>query len=142
MAVSKFAVAALAVFAVFNLNTEAYAGHGPRHVQASCPELNSIDPDNDGKMTLGEAFRAAKKKFNRLNVNRDRWLDARELVGVMPPKAIEIADTIRRNGKISKLEYLRVVKLAFKHANPDRDRTVNCQELLSKQGRPLRHLLM
>lgn len=142
MAVSKLAVAALAVFAVLNVNTEASANHQKSKAKpVSCPELNAIDPDNDGAMTRGEALRAAKKKFRRINTDRDHTLEGNELKAVMPPKAVAAADTITKNGKISKLEYLRFVKRAFKHANLDKNRTIGCGELLAKSGRPLHHLL-
>lgn len=146
MAISKVAIAALAIFAALNLNTEASAGHERGHARfkampVSCPELNAIDPDLDGSMTRGEALRAAKRKFRSLDVNRDRRLDRYELVNVMPPKAIAAADSIIRDGRIGIIEYLRFVKLAFKHANIDNNRNIGCDELLSKSGRPLLHLL-
>ncbi|MGD9671268.1 MAG: EF-hand domain-containing protein [Hyphomicrobiaceae bacterium] len=142
MAISKLAIATLAVFAVFSVNTEASAGHHKAKAKpVSCPELNAIDPDNDGKMSLGEALRAAKKKFRRINRDGDRTLEGAELKGVMPTKAIAAADSIIKDGKIGLIEYLLFVKRAFKYANPDKDRTIDCNELLSKQGRPLLHLL-
>lgn len=140
MTISKLAIATLAVFAVLNLNSEASAGHA-RAKPASCPQLNAIDPDSDGSMTLGEALRAAKRKFRRVNIDGDRTLEGRELAAVMPAKAVPAADTIRKNGKISRLEYLIFVKRAFRFANTDNDRTIECDELLSKRGRPLYRLL-
>lgn len=142
MAISKWVIATLAVFAVLNLNTEASAGHLKTKAKpASCAELNAIDPDNDGAMTLGEALRAAKKKFRRINRDRDGTLEGRELASVMPHKAVAAADTIIKDGKIGLIEYLLFVKRAFKHANRDNDRTIECDELLSRKGRPLYGLL-
>lgn len=142
MAISRLAIAALAIFAVVNLNSEASAGHSKTKAKpASCTELNAIDPDNDGAMSLGEALRAAKKKFRRINADKDRTLEGDELAGVMGPKAVAAADVIIKDGKISLIEYLLLVKRAFKYANPDKDRTIECDELLSKHGRPLYSLL-
>ncbi len=142
MNISKYAIAALAVFAVLNVNTEASAGHRMAKARAaSCPELNAIDPDNDGSMTRGEALRTAKKKFRYFNRDRDRWLEGDELRHFMPRRAVPAADSIRKNGKISRLEYLIFVKRAFKYADTNKNRRIDCDELLSEHGRPLHRLL-
>ena len=112
----------------------------PKAKPASCPALNAIDPDNDGAMTRGEALRAAKKAFYRLNKDKDRTLEAPELAGRMSAKAIAAAD-IRKDGKLSLLEYLREVNNRFRWANPDKDRTIECDELHSPKGQLLYRLL-
>lgn len=124
--------------------TPVLAGHKAGHKAAkpvSCPALNAIDPDNDGKMSLLEALRAGKKAFRASNPDRDLTLEGKELAGRMSPKAVAAADTIIKDGRIGMLEYLREVRLRFKAANPDGDRTIECDELYSKNGRLLYRLL-
>lgn len=108
---------------------------------ASCPELNAIDPDNDGRMTRIEAYRAGLKTFAKINPDKDRTLEPNELKGRMSAKAFAAADSIIKNGKLSKVEYLREVRLRFRAANPDKDRTIECDEIHSKNGRLLYRLL-
>lgn len=139
--VTALAAAALALVNLVSV-TPADAGHGKsKSAVASCPELNAIDPDSDGAMTLREALRAAKKAFARINPDNDRTLETDELAGRMSPKAIAAADIIIKDGKIGLLEYLIEVKNRFRWANPDKDRTIECDELHTKYGRLLHRLL-
>ena len=75
MAISKVAIAALAIFAVLNLNTEASAGHERGHARikakpVSCPELNAIDPDLDGSMTAFCIYNNGNRRFSMKHRNR------------------------------------------------------------------------
>ncbi len=138
MRFSKIAIAAAVLFAALPMTAEA-GSHKAKKV-ASCPELNAIDPDADGSMTLIEAFRAAKATFRKLNKDGDITLELNELGGRMSAKAFAQADIIKLKG-LNLGEYLREVRVRFNHANPDGDRTIECDELHSKKGRLLARLL-
>ncbi len=144
MRVMKFAAMAGALVAGLSIAvTNADAGHRAKAaVQKvyACPALTAIDPDADGKMTLLEAFRAAKKTFRKLNTDRDITLEIGEMGGRMSAKAFAAADLDKR-GKLWLGEYLREVKVRFMAANPDKDRTIECDELHSKNGKLLVRLL-
>jgi hypothetical protein len=144
MTISKVAIATAAALAFVNIDAAAptLAGHPKAKAQpVSCPELNAIDPDNDGAMTRLEALRAGKKAFYRLNTDKDRTLEADELAGRMSARAFDKADSIIKDGKVGLIEYLREVKNRFHWANPDKDRTIECDELHTKYGRLLYRLL-
>lgn len=106
----------------------------------SCPALNAIDPDNDGKLDLEEARRAALKTFHRLNTDKDGTLDRRELRG-----RVGLFEMMRanpdRDGTLDKAEYLALVAARFKAANRDKDGTIECDELNTLRGRRLMRLL-
>jgi hypothetical protein len=141
MTISKAVIATTAAFAFVNINGAAPALAGHHKEPVSCPELNAIDPDNDGAMTRLEALLAGKKAFYRLNTDKDRTLEADELAGRMSARAFDKADSIIKDGKVGLIEYLREVKNRFHWANPDKDRTIECDELHTKYGRLLYRLL-
>lgn len=136
----KSTAVASALVAGLLLAVPAEAGSHKAKKVASCPELNAIDPDNDGEMTMLEAFRAAKATFRKLNKDGDVTLELDELGGRMSAKAFAQADIIKWKG-LNLGEYLREVRTRFNYANPDGDRTIECDELLSRKGRLLARLL-
>lgn len=133
-----FAVAALAGIA---LGATAEAGSAKKATAKSCPELNAIDPDNDGAMTLGEAKRRALVVFGKINPDGDRTLELNEVKGRLSKAQVAAADTLRKDGRISRLEWLLLVKATFRKANPDGDRTIECDELHSPAGKALFRML-
>ena len=135
----KSTAVASALVAGVLLAAPAEAGHKAKKV-ASCAELNAIDPDADGAMTLLEALRAAKATFRKLNKDGDITLELGELGGRMSAKAFAQADLIKWKG-LNLGEYLREVRVRFSYANPDGDRTIECDELHSRKGRLLARLL-
>jgi len=141
----KNAMRALAVTAVaglaFGLATDADAKGHKKAAPKSCPQLNQIDPDNDGSMTLGEAKRRALAVFAKINPDGDRTLEAGEVKGRVSAKQFAAADMIRKDGKLSRLEWLLLTRSLFKHANPDGDRTIECDELHSPAGKSLYKML-
>lgn len=106
----------------------------------SCPALNAVDPDNDGKLDLAEAKRAALKTFRRLNTDKDGTLDRKELRG-----RVGLFEFLRANRDkdktLDKAEYLALVEARFKAANRDGDGTIECRELESLRGRRLMRLI-
>lgn len=135
---------AIAAVAGLSLAGAADAGTHAKAVKAapkSCAALNAIDPDNDGAMTLLEAKRRALVVFAKINPDRDRTLEPNELQGRLSKAQFAAADSLRRDGKISRLEWLVAVKHAFRAANPDRDRTIECDELRKGAGKSLFRML-
>lgn len=136
----KSTAVAGALVAAFALSAPAEAGSHKAKKVASCAELNAIDPDNDGSMTMLEAFRAAKATFRKLNKDGDITLEIDELGGRMSAKAFAKADLIKWKG-LNLGEYLREVRNRFNYINRDGDRTIECDELNTKHGRLLARLL-
>lgn len=130
LALSAVVLAALAV----GTTSPSFAG------AKSCPALSAIDPDNDGKLDLAEAKKAALKTFHRLNPDNDGTLDRRELRG-----RVGLFEMLRanpdRDGTLDKAEYLALVEKRFVAANRDKDGTIECDELSSLRGRRLMRLL-
>ena len=120
------------------LPVAAEAGH--RGAVASCPALNAIDPDNDGRMTLGEAIRRGVHVFKTINTDGDRTLEPDETHGRLSAAAFASANP-DNDGSLDKGEWLRRVIILFKKANPDRDGTIECDELSHGYGYGLYRML-
>lgn len=136
--------AAVAVLAGLSLTAVAEAGSHAKAAKAGpkgCPALNHIDPDNDGSMSLLEAKRRALVVFAKLNPDGDRTLEPAELKGRLSKAQFMAADTLRKDGKISRLEWLVLVKKTFRAANPDSDRSIECGELNTAAGKALFRML-
>ncbi len=116
----------------------AQAGH--RGAAASCPVLNEIDPDSDGRMTVGEAVKRGVHVFKALNQDGDRTLEAEETHGLLSNDAFGWADR-NNDGKLHMGEWIRRIVVLFNKANPDRDGTIECDELHSGWGRGLKRML-
>jgi hypothetical protein len=133
-----FILTALAVVFAFSTSS-ADAGHRGKAV-ASCPALNAIDPDSDGRMTLGEAIRRGVHVFKSLNTDGDRTLEPDETHGRLSMAAFKHANP-DGDGSLSKGEWLRRIIILFNKANPDRDGTIECDELSHGYGRGLYRML-
>lgn len=109
---------------------------GPKN----CAALDAVDPDNDGRLDLAEAKKAALKLFHRLNTDKDGTLDRRELRG-----RVGLFEFVRANKDhdrtLDKAEYLALVEARFMAANRDKDGTIECDELNSLRGRRFLRLL-
>lgn len=134
---SALAVAGLAagVFAA-----DADAGSKKKAHKGGCPELNAIDPDNDGSMTIWEAKRRALVVFAAINKDKDRTLEMDELKGRIS-KAQFAAANPDKDGSLDRFEWVRLVSSMFRQANKDGDRTIECDELHTGPGKTLYHLL-
>lgn len=133
-----------AALAGLSLAGAAEAGSNAKAVKMapkSCAALNAIDPDNDGAMTLLEAKRRALVVFAKMNPDGDRTLEPNEVQGRLSKAQFAAADSLRRDGKISRLEWLIAVKQTFRAANPDRDRSIECDELRKGAGKALFRML-
>ncbi len=135
----RLAAAMIACGAMAATATIADAGHKKGH-KGSCPELNRIDPDNDGAMTIWEAKRRALVVFASLNKDKDRTLEMPELKGRISKKQFAAANP-DKDGSLDRLEWLRLVTSMFRQANKDGDRTIECDELAKGPGKTLYHLL-
>lgn len=127
----------VALFAVVS-TVSAQAGH--RGAVASCPVLNEIDPDSDGRMTAGEAVKRGVHIFKALNQDGDRTLEADETHGILSNAAFASAD-VNKDGKLYMGEWIRRIVILFNKANPDRDGTIECDELHTGYGRGLKRML-
>jgi len=136
--INKFLMAlSVALFAVVS-TASVQAGH--RGAVASCPVLNEIDPDSDGRMTAGEAVKRGVHIFKSLNQDGDRTLEAEETHGLLSHAAFASADR-NNDGKLHMGEWIRRVVILFNKANPDRDGTIECDELHTGYGRGLKRML-
>lgn len=105
-----------------------------------CKAIQAVDPDNDGKLDLGEAKKAASAVFKRLEKDKDGTLDKAELKGRLSAKELAKADP-DKDKTIDLNEYLAVVEARFKAANKDGDGTIECKELGTSAGQALLRLL-
>ncbi|MCH9766099.1 MAG: hypothetical protein K0U34_08925 [Alphaproteobacteria bacterium] len=118
--------------------TPVAAGH--RAPVASCPALNAIDPDSDGRMTAGEAVKRGVHVFKAINDDGDRTLEADETYTRLSPEAFASADR-NKDGRLHMGEWVRRIVILFRNANPDRDGTIECDELSVGWGRGLHRML-
>lgn len=116
----------------------AEAGH--RGKVASCHALNTIDPDNDGRMTLGEAIRRGVHIFKSLNTDGDRTLEPDETHDRLSAAAFKSANP-DNDGTLEMGEWLRRIIILFNKANQDRDGTIECDELSHGYGYGLYRML-
>lgn len=135
---SALALAALSALALAGPAARDAATAAPK--AKICAALKAVDPDNDGKMDLAEAKKAAGALFDKINKDKDKTLEAKELKGRLSAKELMAADP-DKDGTIDKAEYLAVVEARFKAANPDGDGTIECKELGTKAGKALLKLL-
>ena len=105
-----------------------------------CAALKTIDSDNDGKLELTEAKKAAESAFDRLNVDKDQTLDRKELKGHLSKKAEKSGDA-DHDGTLDKAEFVAIVEKLFTAANTGKDNALDCAELRSKAGRAMMRLL-
>jgi Ca2+-binding EF-hand superfamily protein len=103
--------------------------------------IQLLDPDNDGMVDLDKVKTAAAALFDRLDRNRNGFLNKRELGGRVIPQEFAAVDS-DRDGTLSKNEYLMVVEKRFKAADPDNSGRVHETKLNSRAGRPLLRLLV
>ena len=126
------------VLATSLISVTVQAGH--RGAVASCPALNAIDPDSDGRMTTGEAVKRGVAVFKAINPDGDRTLEPHEVSHRLSHAAFVWADR-NKDGKLHMGEWIRRIVILFNKANPDRDGTIECDELSSGWGRGLYRML-
>lgn len=137
-----FPIVAVSLLVGLSLTGTADAGtHKKKSAPKSCPELNRLDPDSDGAMTLGEAKRRALVVFSKINPDGDRTLELDEVKGRLSKAQFMAADSLIKDGKLGRLEWLILVKKTFRAANPDGDRTIECDELHNAAGKSLYRML-
>lgn len=68
-------------------NDQHWGPHGPggRHMGMGPPDLNRLDTDKDGKISLAEFSAPMKDHFNQMDANHDGSLSGEELKPDMPP---------------------------------------------------------
>jgi hypothetical protein len=105
-----------------------------------CAALKTIDPDNDGKLELSEAKKAAEAAFTKMNKDADKTVDRKELKGRVSRTELRSGDP-DKDGTLDLAEYTAMVEKLFAAANKDKDGTLECAELKSSAGRALLKLL-
>ena len=105
-----------------------------------CAALKGIDPDNDGKLDLAEAKKAAEAAFAKLNKDADKTLDRKELKGRASRSEIKSGDA-DKDGTLDAAEYVAMAEKLFTAANKDKDGSLECKELKSSAARALLKLL-
>lgn len=116
------------------------ASAGGRGHQASCPELNRLDPDGDGSFGFFEAMNRAREVFKSINDDGDRTLEPDETRGRVSRRAFA-AGNPDNDGSLDIFEWKRIARARFNAANPDRDFSIECDEINTEQGRILYWML-
>ncbi len=98
------------------------------------------DADKDGTTDLQEARTAASAVFDKLDVDHDGTLDAKELKGRIVKKDWPAVDPDKDN-TVTREEYLNYVDALFKVADKDAEGTLDAKEMRSKAGLKLQKLL-
>jgi hypothetical protein len=104
------------------------------------PSLATLDPDNDGTVSLVEAKAAAVKKFDAIDTDHEGTLSPEEAKEAIIQSAFSKADP-DKDGTIDKAEWAALVEQHFKAADPDHDGTLDAKELESPEGKQLLKLL-
>ena len=99
-----------------------------------------FNADKGGTVDLAEARAAGGAVFDKLDVDRDGALDAKELKGRVAKKAWTSIDP-DNDMTVSKDEYLAYVESQFKQADADNEGALDNKELRAKGGRELTKLL-
>ena len=102
--------------------------------------MKTLDPDNDGTVSLAEAKAAGAAEFKKLNTEKDNTLDKKELGSRVSKKDFKAADA-DNDGTLDEAEYGALVEKLFKAADPDNDGTLDKKELESKNGQKLLQLI-
>lgn len=103
-------------------------------------DISAFDPDKDSTIDLMEAQRAATKAFDKLDLNQDQDLDAKELGSRLSAAELKEANP-DNDGVLGRSEYLNLVVDRFKAADPDNDGTIDAKELESQAGKALLQLM-
>ena len=98
--------------------------------------LSKVDTDGDGTISLDEAKAAAAAKFAAVDTDKDGILDARELIGIIGPKALAKADS-DKDHTLDKDEYMAYVARLFTAADQDHDGVLDVKELSTERGHAL-----
>jgi Ca2+-binding EF-hand superfamily protein len=99
-----------------------------------------FDGDDDGTLDLDEVRKAASARFDALDADADKTVDAKEGRRVLTGAAFRKADS-DSDGTLSKDEYLALVEQRFHAADTNNDGTIDRKELTSTAGKALLRLL-
>ena len=102
--------------------------------------IKQADTDNNRTIDLKEAQAVASALFDRLEIDKDGTVTAKELQGRVSKKALKAADP-DSDGTLVKTEFLALVEQRFKAADPDNDGKLDAKELQSPAGKSLLQLL-
>lgn len=102
---------------------------------ADCGPLKAVDPDNDGKLELAEAKKAASEAWKKVSAAKNKAEDFEARLG-----SKELAEGTGGTGIMEK-EYVEIATTMFRGADADKDGSVDCKELEADIGQSLLKLL-
>lgn len=93
------------------------------YTQENIKQFNDIDKSKKGVISLDQAVEFYTAKFAELDLNRDKFLDTREIAPLLPiMQATSPEDLVRRldnngDGKVSEKEFLILVNVLFQRSS-------------------------
>ena len=103
--------------------TEVTSALSNPYTQENIKQFNDIDTAKKGVITLDQAVEFYTRRFAELDLNRDKFLDAREIAPMLPiMQATSPEDLVRRldnngDGKVSPNEFLIVANVLFQRSS-------------------------
>ena len=106
-----------------NPATEVTGALSNPYTQENIKQFNDIDTKKTGVITLDQAVEFYTARFAVLDLNRDKFLDAREIAPMLPiMQATSPEDLVRRldnngDGKVSQNEFLILANVLFQRSS-------------------------
>ena len=99
-------------------------------------DLETIDADRDGTLSLSEVQAAAAKKYNSLDANMNATIDGKE--AAKPSAGAAVAEVgAGKKETTDKAEYIPTVEKSFKAADSNNDGKLDAVELSTPAGHEL-----